>query len=212
MNFNKRLIAAAITGAAFAPLGVLAQTSTGSSTATGTRGLGSTEAASYSLIPSTARGYVGLNLGRPKLEGGCVAGFPCDDANFGGKIYTGGAWNDVLGAEIGYINFGTADRSGGEVKAQGVNFSLVGNIPFAEVFNVFGKVGATYGWTDTSAAAGTGVPVGDEKGFGVSYGGGIGFDLTRNFQIVAEWERHRLKFASGRQNADLVSLGAKYMF
>jgi opacity protein-like surface antigen len=212
MKLNKRLIAAAITGAALSPLAALAQTSTGSSTATSTRGLGSTEAASYSLIPSTSRGYVGINLGKPRLAGNCAAGFACDNPNVGGKIYTGGSWNDVLGAEIGYINFGQADRSGGTQKAQGINFSLVGNIPIAEVFNLFGKVGTTYGWTETSAALGTGVATGDEKGFALSYGAGLGFDLTNNFEIVAEWERHRLKFAGGRDNADLVSIGAKYKF
>jgi opacity protein-like surface antigen len=212
MNVKKRLIAAAITSAALAPLAAVAQTSTGSSTTTGTRGLGSTEAASYSLIPSTSRGYIGANLGRPEIDGRCTAGFACDDANIGGKIYTGGSWNEILGAELGYINFGTSDRNGGEVSAQGANFSLVGNIPIVDVFNVFAKVGVTYAWTETTAAAITGVRTGDEDDFGLSYGAGIGFDLTNNFEVVAEWERHKLRFVGGRENADLVSLGVKYKF
>jgi opacity protein-like surface antigen len=212
MNLKKRLIAAAITSAALAPLAALAQSSTGSAPATGTGGLGSTEATSYSLIPSTSRGYIGANLGWPDIDGRCTPGFACDDANVGGKIYTGGSWNEMFGAEIGYINFGTNDRNGGEVSAQGVNFSLVGNIPLVDVFNIFAKVGVTYAWTETTAALITGVRTGDEDDFALSYGAGIGFDLTNNFEVVAEWERHDLRFVAGRENADLFSLGVKYTF
>lgn len=212
-QFSKRAAATAVTTILALPVTALAQSSTGSATTTGTQGLGSTEAASYSLLPTTSRGYIGLNLGKPSLDVPCVSGYECSDADFGGKIYTGGLWNDVLGLELGYINFGETKRAGGNVKAQGANLSLVGNLPIAEIFNVFAKLGTTYAWTDTSAAALSGVATGSENGFALSYGGGLGFDLTRNFSIAAEWERHRLKFAGDeRRNADLVSLGANYRF
>jgi opacity protein-like surface antigen len=165
-----------------------------------------------SWIPYTSYGYIGLNLGVSDYKNSCVGGFACDNPNLAGKFYTGGHFSRVLGMEIGYINAGDADRNGGKIKAQGVNASLVGNLPVTDRFNVFAKGGTTYAWTDVSAATGTGVTTGDANGFGLSYGAGLGFDVTRDIQVVGEWDRNRFKFVSGREDVDLYTLGVKFMF
>lgn len=197
-------LAAAVAIAAALPLLAQAQSSTGRTPMT------SSTAESYSLLPGTTRGYVAANIGRAEFDTSCA--FNCDDPDISGKFVTGGSWSQVIGIELGYIYFGSATRNGGDTDAQGVNLSLVGNLPIGDVFNVFAKVGTTYGWTDVSAAPGFGFASGSDSGFGLSYGAGVGFDLNRNWTLLAEWEQHRLKFVSGRDEVSLLSVGVKYRF
>lgn len=167
---------------------------------------------SRSWIPYTSYGYIGLNLGRSDYRTPCVGAFACDKPNLAGKIYTGGMFSQILGMELGYINTGDADRNGGTLKAQGVNLSLVANLPVASAFNVFAKGGTTYGWTEQTAAPSTGVINGKANGFGLSYGAGLGYDITRDIQLVAEWDRNRFKFVSGRDDVDMYSAGVRFKF
>ncbi len=183
----------------------------GSQTGTATRTRASDD--SRSFLPGTNRGYIGVNLARPDFDDlACTPGFACDDPDVAFKVYTGGLWSDVIGGEVGYIYFGEASRAGGDANAHGVNLSVVANIPFHQQFSAFAKIGTTYAWTERTAVAGTGVRVGDENDFGISYGFGVGFGLTPNVQLVGEWERHNVKFASGDSDIDLLSIGARYRF
>lgn len=164
---------------------------------------------SRSWLPYTRSGYWGINLGQPDFQKNCTPGFNCDDSNIGGKIYTGGQFNKWLGAEIGYVNFGKLERNGGDTKAQGVNLSLVGTVPLGDVFSVFGKVGTTYSWTKTDGVVG---PTGKENGFGLSYGAGVGFNLSPRSQLLAEWEKHRMQFADQDADVNLYTVGLKFRF
>ena len=74
-----------------------------------------------------------------------------------------------------------------------------------------GKIGTTYGWTDTSSNR-PGISTGSEKGFGLSYGLGIGYRLTPQFEVVGEYERHNFDFAPGDQTLDLLSVGLRYQY
>lgn len=167
-------------------------------------------AEAYSLLPGTTRGYVAATIGAPEFDTACR--FGCDDPDWGFKVVTGGAWSNVVGLEVGYVNFGKADRNGGESKAHGANLSVVGNLPIGDMFNLFAKVGTTYAWTDVSASPLAAVPTGDDSGFGLSYGAGAALDLTRNWSVLAEWENHRIKFVGGRDDVSMLSLGVKYRF
>jgi OmpA-OmpF porin, OOP family len=166
-----------------------------------------------SYVPYTTNGYVGLNVGRPEYKLGCTAGFSCDDPNVSYHLYTGGSFNEWLGVELGYLYMGKADRQGGTTRGHGLNLSAVGSVPFGQSFKGFGKVGTTWGRTTVSAAAGSGEVVGDESGFGLSYGLGVGWDLNAATQLVAGWDRHNMKFAGrGREPVEAVSIGAKFRF
>lgn len=178
-----------------------------------TRANDSGRAAPRSYIPGTSYGYAGINLGRSDYgDVPCVAGFACDDhPDLAGKIYTGGLVSGIFGVELGYLNLGAADRNGGEVQAQGVNVSLVANLPI-DKFNAFAKVGTSYLWNEITAAPGTGVLTGEEDGFGLSYGAGLGFDINPNMQVIAEWDRNRVEFVSGKRNIDMLSVGFRWKF
>ena len=166
-----------------------------------------------SWVPYTTGGYVGLNVGKSEYKLPCTAGLSCDDPNASFHIYTGGNINEWLGAEIGYLHMGRADRLGGTTRGHGLNLSLVGSVPVSQSFKVFGKVGTTYGRTTVSATSAANEPVGDEDGFGLSYGAGVQYDLSQAWGIVAQWDRHHMKFVGrGRENVDAASVGVKYKF
>ncbi len=166
---------------------------------------------SRSWVPYTSFGYAGASVGQSTFDSNCAPGFSCDDNAMGFKLYTGGQLWKMLGLEVGYVNLGKFERAGGSVKAQGLNLSLVGNLPVSNVFSLFGKVGTTYGFTKTTASA-PGVNSGSENGFGYSYGAGLSFDVSTMLQVTAEWDKYRFRTVNGRDNAELVSVGLRYKF
>jgi OmpA-OmpF porin, OOP family len=212
------------TGPTYGPTGAVGATdATGTAGATGTTGftttardreagiLGQQQQPGRGLVPGTTAGYAGANLGWTRWSTPCVGGFPCDRSSVGGKIYTGGMFTNTFGAELGYIHMGNVDRGGGKDRAHGVNLSVVGNLPF-DRFNAFGKVGTTYGFTRTNFAPASGLPSGKRNGFGLSYGLGVGMNLTNTTQLVAEWERHNFRFRTGRDSVHMFSIGARVLF
>ena len=80
-------------------------------------------------------------------------GLSCDDGETAFKITAGGIASNIFRREVGYLNMGKIDFAGGSQRAQGLNLSLVGSLPIAAGFSAFGKIGTTYGWTDTSGSA-----------------------------------------------------------
>jgi len=166
-----------------------------------------------SWVPYTTSGYVGFNAGRPEYKLPCSAAFACNDPDASFHIYTGGMVNEWLGAEVGYLYMGKADRQGGVTRGHGINLSVVGSVPVGQSFKVFGKVGTTYGRTTVSASSAANEPVGDEDGFGLSFGAGAQFDFAPQWALVAQWDRHHMKFAGrDRENVDAASIGVKYKF
>jgi len=168
----------------------------------------------YSLLPYTRRGYFGINLGRPDFKNGCGNGvYTCDNPNVGMSLYTGGFFNEWFGMELGYMNTGKADRAGGDTSAQGVSVNLVARAPMG-AFNVFAKGGAIYGQTKVSTGILSDVPAGKRRGWGGTYGAGIGYDFTPSSGVVLEWTRNEMRFPgiSDRQNVDLTSLGYVHRF
>ncbi len=166
----------------------------------------------YSIIPYSTQGYVGVNAGQPDFDTPCASGFNCNNRTTSYKLYTGGMFTPFLGGELAYVNMGRAQRAGGRTEAHGINLSLVGRMPVGSV-NLFAKAGATYGRTKVSADPLALVETGSDKGWGGSYGVGVGFDVTRASSIVLEWERHDFRFRGlGRESVDSTSLGYVHRF
>jgi OOP family OmpA-OmpF porin len=159
-------------------------------------------------------GYVGLNAGRSDfMVGNGVGIFNHDQGDTAYNIYAGGYFSNNFGVEIGYTDFGSVNRAGGRTKADGLNLSLVGKLPVSNMFNLLGKIGATYGRTDVSSAAGSGVTAGTENGFDWSYGVGAEYSFTPKWSAVVQYDEHYLKFpGSGRDRVSAATLGVRYGF
>lgn len=184
--------------------------SVGATTTTGS-GMGlrsSAGADGYSILPYTRSGYMGINVGRPDWHAGCAAGFSCSDADASVYVYTGGLINQTFGVELGYLNSGGASRNGGTTRAQAVNLSLVARMPIG-AFNAFAKAGVLYGETKVTADRNARISTGRERGWGATYGVGVGYDFNPKTGVVLEWARNEFRFPGGgsRRDLDTLSLG-----
>jgi hypothetical protein len=206
-----RLHASLIAVAASAALGAIALPAS-AQTPYGTTS--TTTATAQPRAQFLSSGYLGLNLGRSRYDANCGNGtFGCDRTDNLVHLYSGSMFSDYFGAEIGYVDFGEMARGGGDTRAQGLNFSLVGRAPVASAVSLFGKLGTTYGRTRTSAVAGSGVTAGNESGWGLSYGVGVSYDFTPRMSAVLSLDSHDLKFAgSGRDAIRTTSIGLQYRF
>lgn len=193
---------------ACAAAGAQAQTSSMGNSSSMNRG-----AERSSVLPYTHDGYFGLSAGRSKydLNTGPM-GMESDNSDTAWKLYTGGFFHPNWGLEVGYVNAGKARRLGGDTEAHGINLSLVGRAPVSQQFDVFGKVGTTYGRTRTGGFSGLGVQTGKEDGFGLSYGLGARWTFNPQWAAVIEWESHRFKFADGNDDVKMTTVGLQYRF
>ena len=167
-----------------------------------------------SWVPAAGRSHLGLTLGRSSynLPCGSIA-FTCDDSDRSLRLHAGAMVGNFWGVELGYLNMGRIARAGGDTKAQGLNLSLVGKAPLARSFGVFGKVGTTYGRTETTSLAASGITSGSDRGFGLSYGAGVSFDFTPRLSATVEWESNDFRFSgSGRDPVRSTSLGLQYRY
>ena len=167
----------------------------------------------YSLY-APGSGYVGLNAGQSNYSlGNGLSLFSADDHDTAYNIYTGSFFNQNVGFELGYTNFGKIKRAGGTTKAEGINFSLVGRAPVSPSFNLLGKLGTTYGRSDVSSTPGSGIAAGRETGFGVSYGLGAEYVFNPQLSAVLQYDEHRLKFTGeGRNRISATTVGLRYRF
>jgi len=167
-----------------------------------------------SWIPYTNNGYFGINVGRSDFQTSCGAlALRCDNSDSTGKIYLGGLFNPYFGAEVGYSNPGNVRRAGGTTEAHGINLSLVGRLPLGSQFSLYGKLGANYGRTRVSSAAGTGIASGRENGWGPTYAIGASWDFATNWSAVLEADRTRYDFAGNNRDwVRTTSVGLQYRF
>ncbi|KQP18046.1 outer membrane beta-barrel protein [Pseudorhodoferax sp. Leaf267] len=165
-----------------------------------------------SWLPYTTNGYAGLSLGRPSYRLDCGVG-GCDQPQLAGRAYVGGMFSPFFGAEVGYLHMGEAERGGGDTRAEGVNFSLVGRADVGAGFGVFGRLGTTYGRTRVASSASSGITPGRASGWGPAYGLGVDWAFSDHWSAVLDWQRHRFDFA-GDDNGWVrsTSVGLKYRF
>jgi OOP family OmpA-OmpF porin len=167
----------------------------------------------HSWIPHTSYGYIGVGAGRSEFDlGRCAPGFDCDDKDTGYKIYTGGKFSRLLGVEAGYVNLGKGHANGGDEKAQGINVSLVVNLPIGDMFNIYAKGGGIYGWTHTGASPAAAASTGKDHGLNPSYGAGVQFDINKNWAIAGDWDHYRFDYAHGTDDATLYSFNVIFKY
>ena len=184
---------------------VQAQTDNMSRTSSDNRG--------YSMF-APGSSYIGLNAGRSnfRLNNG-IGGFPSEQRKNAYSLYGGSYFDNHLGFELGYANFGRINRAGGSTRAEGYNLGLVGKFPVGTSFNLLGRVGTTYGRTDVSSAVGSGIASGKQNNFGLSYGVGAEYAFNPSLSAVVQYDQYNLKFVgTGRETVNTTSLGLRYRF
>ena len=170
--------------------------------------------AARSFMPGKGRGYVGLSMGPSRYSAPCgAASFSCDSTDNSVQIYAGSMPSNFWGVELGYIDMGRISRGGGTTTAQGLNLSLVAKAPVWQSLGVFGKLGTTYGRTESSAQLGSSIYAGSDRGFGLSFGAGVSYDFTPSLSATLAWDSHDFHFAgSGRDPVRSTSLGLQYKY
>ena len=161
-----------------------------------------------------SRSYLGLNLGRSRYNVSCsTTALLCGDSDRPAELYAGTMVGNFWGVELGYLNMGRIARAGGESRAQGLNLSLVGKAQVAQSMRVFGKVGSTYGRSDTAALAGSSLATGSDQGFGLSYGAGVSYDFTPRLSATLELDSNDFRFSGGgRDPVRSTNLGLQYRY
>ena len=198
--------ALAVAGAACAQgVGDTLPDDTRTSGATGARG-------SSGWAPGGGRTAIGLNVGRSNFHAPCGTVYACDDSDRYWTLYGRTMVTDYWGSEVAYLDMGQMDRGGGTTRARGLNVSLIGRVPIAPSFGAFGKLGAMYGRTRTTTAAGADIASGKDNGFGLTLGAGLSWDLTPQVSAVLEWDRYNFHFQGGRDAVTAASLGLQYRF
>jgi OmpA-OmpF porin, OOP family len=165
---------------------------------------------SASHLPNAGRTYLGLNVGRSRYNVPCGStSLLCDDTAPSTEFYAGRMVGNFWGVELGFLDAGRVQRPGGELKAQGLNLSVVGRAPLGHAIGLFGKVGTTYGRTENPALGGAF----RDQGFGLSYGGGVSMDFTPRLSASFELESSDFRFAgTGRDPVRSASLGLRYRY
>lgn len=157
------------------------------------------------------RSSLGLHLGRSQTGFPCGStALICDAADQSTQLQASAMVGRFWGVEMGYVE--SSRLAAGEGRAQGLNLSLVGKAPLGQSLGVFGKLGTTYGRSDTSIL-GAGPAPGSGPAFGLSYGAGLRFAFTPRLSATLEWDSNDFRFpGSGREPVRSTSLGLQYRY
>lgn len=144
--------------------------------------------------------YVGAGVGSMGVD---LGGFSGDDVGF--KVLGGWMFNPYIGAELEYIDGGTAEDRGFEIDISGFNASLRGAYPFSDQFSVFAKVGMMFWEADVTSFEVSGTDDGED----VSWGVGLGFDFTDNLGATVEYQGFEIE---DTDTVDLISAALVWKF
>jgi OOP family OmpA-OmpF porin len=163
--------------------------------------------------------YIGGSVGQAKFKNACGsvgAGASCDDKDTAWRLLAGYQFNRNLAVELGYHNFGELKASAGTlsetIKSNAWELVAVGLYPFANQFGVYGKLG---GYRAEAKDSSNFAPGAEDTNTGVTFGGGLQWDVMPAVGLRAEWQRYNKvggNNTGGKDNIDVMSLGAVYRF
>jgi hypothetical protein len=169
---------------------------------------------SAELAPSgQPRSTLGMQPGKVQVSVGCGASLlPCrtEEAALAARTDPSSLrWS----VEMAPVNLGPTPRAALPGTRQGLNLSLVGKRPlFGSSFAVYGKLGTTYGYTESGGAPTTALAPGD-SGYGPSFGAGVSMDFTPRLSATLGWDSHDLRLGSGQRDpVRATSLGLQYRY
>ena len=148
------------------------------------------------LVPGTAAADVtlGANLGSARANGGDF-----DGSDNGWKLHLGSGFNQFIGGEIGYINFGNLGGNGPEARAWTPAVTV--GIPLGQA-RLYGKGGVSFADVEGSALSDE---YQDEEPF---FGIGLRSGLTPGLGFRIEYERYTV----GSDDIDVAQAGIEFNF
>jgi OOP family OmpA-OmpF porin len=172
--------------------------------------------------------YAGAAVGASRAEDWCGPFFDtvvlsCDNTAPGYKAFGGYRFNEFLGVEAAYVDFGRfnadliilGDAVSDKARFRGGTAQAVLYLPITGQFDLFGKAGGIY-WDVRSDTTINGAPANRSgNGFDVAVGIGAQYSLTRHFALRAEYELFPnlgKPDTTGDVDQHLVTLGAVWKF
>jgi OOP family OmpA-OmpF porin len=167
--------------------------------------VGATQAQTASTAP---RAYVGAAV---VTADNLAAGYKAD-----AKIFGGYEFNQNLGLEAGYTNFGSTEfhhsangqSLSGSIKGYGAYIAGKYTLPINEQFSAYGKLGVAYSERKYSNSLGMNF---NDRDTGAYAGLGVQYNLNQQVALTAEYERYGKDKNSGAK-ADVWGVGVKYGF
>jgi OOP family OmpA-OmpF porin len=148
-------------------------------------------ASSFAATPGF---YAGVDTGSTKADD--ISGH---ETSFGAVL--GYNLNPNFALEAGYRRLGSWDAGNTSVKVDQTALSVIGKVPLANQFNIYGRLG--YNYLDASARV-SGVTISDNESK-VLLGVGVGYDFAPNLAA-------RLEVQKPDSHATNVSVGVLYSF
>lgn len=134
--------------------------------------------------------YVGAGAGWYGLEDD-IEDEEFDDDNGAFRLYAGGKFNDYIGLEGGYVNFGELDGSDAAAdatfEADGFEIAALGYWPLGQ-FSPYVKVGQLFWNADTTIG---GADAGDDDN-DTFFGIGGQYDINESFSVRLEADRYQI--------------------
>lgn len=155
---------------------------------------------------------IGLHLGRSSHGMRCELLPVCAGGDHYMRLWGRGMLSETWGAELGLLEAGRLDGAGGSSRVQGVSLSVVRRFSVLDSVSAYGRLGTTYGHTDTTAAAGSGARQGGENGFGLSWGAGLSWQVSPRLSARVEWDRSDFRFVDGSREVRATSLGLQWRY
>lgn len=154
------------------------------------------------------RAYVGVGVATADHLGD---GYKAD-----AKVFGGYEFNQNLGIEGGYTNFGSVDfnrseggRSiSGSTKGYGAYIAGKYSVPLSEQLSAYGKLGLSHSERKYSNSWGMNY---NDRDTGAYAGVGVQYKLNQDVALTAEYERYGKDKPSGAK-ADVWTVGVKYGF
>jgi hypothetical protein len=125
--------------------------------------------------------YLGGAFGYARVEEGDF-----DDDTDVLKAFVGAKFNDYIGAELAFNDYGKAQENGLKSDLSGVTLAAVGYLPLSDSFDLFAKVGSLWWNNDLSFLGLTRDTSGNEIYFGI----GGQFNLNEQIAFRVEMERY----------------------
>jgi opacity protein-like surface antigen len=138
--------------------------------------------------------YAGVGIGSGTIE---VDEVDFDESDTAFKIFGGYQFNENFAVELTYLDGGAPEMtvSGpgvtGSVEAEvtGLNAAVLGRIPLASTFAIFGKIGLTsYDVEATGRVNNQVIVSGSDSSEEITYGVGGAFSFGPSFEMRAEYE------------------------